>query len=156
MDWLRGGPQLNARHIREAVDASLQRLQTDYIDLYQIHWPARPANYFGRLGYEPDGDTTAAIDTIEENLNTLARLVEEGRIRHIGISNETPWGTMQYLRLAERDGFPRVVSIQNPYNLLNRSFEAGRVRPPRTDRPARLLPARFRCPQRQVRRRGPA
>ena len=125
MDWLRGGPQLNARHIREAVDASLQRLQTDYIDLYQIHWPARPANYFGRLGYEPDGETTVAIDTIEENLNTLARLVEEGRIRHIGISNETPWGTMQYLRLAERDGFPRIASIQNPYNLLNRSFEVG-------------------------------
>lgn len=125
MDWVRGGPQLNARHIREAVDASLQRLQTDYIDLYQVHWPARPSNYFGRLGYEPDGETTVAIDGIEETLNTLARLVEEGRIRRIGVSNETPWGVMQYLRLAERSGFPRIDSIQNPYNLLNRSFEIG-------------------------------
>jgi aryl-alcohol dehydrogenase-like predicted oxidoreductase len=125
MDWVRGGPQLSARHIREAVEDSLRRLQTDYIDLYQVHWPARPANYFGRLGYAPDGDTTQAVDTIEETLATLARLVEEGRIRHVGLSNETPWGTMQYLRLAERHGLPRVASIQNPYNLLNRSFEIG-------------------------------
>ena len=125
MDWVRGGPQLAARHIREAVEDSLRRLQTDYIDLYQVHWPARPANYFGQLGYAPAGDTTRAIDTIEETLSTLARLVEEGRIRHVGISNETPWGTMQYLRLAERHGLPRIESIQNPYNLLNRTFEVG-------------------------------
>ncbi len=125
MDWVRGGPQLTARHIRQAVDDSLRRLQTDYIDLYQVHWPSRPANYFGQLGYTPDGDTTRAVDTIEETLSTLARLVEAGRIRHVGISNETPWGTMQYLRLAERQGLPRIVSIQNPYNLLNRTFEVG-------------------------------
>lgn len=126
LDWMRGGPRLDARHIREAVDASLQRLGTDYIDLYQVHWPARPANFFGRLGYEPtDDDGDAALGPIEETLATLAELVAEGRIRHVGVSNETPWGVMAYLRLAERDGLPRIASIQNPYNLLNRSFEVG-------------------------------
>lgn len=127
LEWIRGGPVLNARHIREAVDASLERLQTDYIDLYQIHWPARPANYFGKLGYTPDDAEAGgvAVEAIEETLRTLARLVEAGKIRTIGVSNETPWGVMQYLRLAEQHGLPRIVSIQNPYNLLNRSFEIG-------------------------------
>lgn len=125
IDWIRGGPRLDARHIREAVDASLERLRTDYIDLYQVHWPARPANFFGRLGYEPTDDDDAALGSIEETLATLAELVEQGRIRHVGVSNETPWGVMAYLRLAEREGLPRIVSIQNPYNLLNRSFEVG-------------------------------
>jgi aryl-alcohol dehydrogenase-like predicted oxidoreductase len=125
LDWIRGGPRLTARQIREALDASLQRLQTDYVDLYQIHWPARPANYFGRLGYEPGDEDDSALEVIEATLDTLARLVEAGRIRYIGVSNETPWGVMQYLRLAEARGLPRIVSIQNPYNLLNRSFEVG-------------------------------
>jgi len=129
LEWIRGGPVLNARQIREAVDASLERLQTDYIDLYQIHWPARPANYFGKLGYQPgdeeDADAGAAVESIEETLRTLAGLVEAGKIRHIGVSNETPWGVMQYLRLAAEHGLPRIVSIQNPYSLLNRSFEVG-------------------------------
>lgn len=126
LHWVRGGPRLTARHIRAAVEASLQRLRTDYIDLYQVHWPARPANFFGRLGYEPgDDDTEAARAGIEETLATLAALVEEGRIRHVGVSNETPWGVMEYLRLAARDGLPRIASVQNPYNLLNRSFEVG-------------------------------
>lgn len=127
LEWIRGGPVLNARHIREAVDSSLERLQTDYIDLYQIHWPARAANYFGKLGYTPDDAEAggAAVEAIEETLRTLARLVEAGKIRTIGVSNETPWGVMQYLRLAEQHGLPRIVSIQNPYNLLNRSFEIG-------------------------------
>lgn len=126
MHWIRGGPRLTARHIREAVDASLERLQTDYIDLYQVHWPARPANYFGRLGYEPgDDDGDSARAGIEETLSTLAALVDAGRIRHVGVSNDTPWGVMEYLRQAERGGLPRIVSVQNPYNLLNRSFEIG-------------------------------
>jgi len=126
LEWVRGGPRLNAKQIREALDASLARLQTDYVDLYQIHWPARAANFFGKLGYESgDGGDDGAVAVIEETLETLARLVEEGRIRHIGVSNETPWGVMQYLRLAERQGLPRVVSIQNPYSLLNRTFEIG-------------------------------
>jgi len=124
MDWIRGGPQLTPRHIRDALNESLARLQTDYVDLYQIHWPARQANYFGRLGYEPDDDPSA-LEGIEETLDTLAQLVEEGRVRYIGVSNETPWGVMQYLRLAEEKGLPRIVSIQNPYSLLNRTFEVG-------------------------------
>ncbi len=126
LEWIRGGPELTARHIREAVDASLERLQTDYIDLYQIHWPARPTNFFGQLGYSPDeADDGRAIEGIEEVLRTLAGLVEAGKIRYVGLSNETPWGVMQYLRLAAEHGLPRVVSIQNPYNLLNRAFEVG-------------------------------
>ena len=126
LEWIRGGPELSARHIREAVDASLERLQTDYIDLYQIHWPARPANYFGKLGYTPaDADEGRAVEGIEEVLRTLAGLVEAGKIRHVGVSNETPWGLMHYLRLAAEHGLPRTVSIQNPYSLLNRSFEIG-------------------------------
>ncbi len=123
-DWIRGGPQLTPRHIRDALNESLARLQTDYVDLYQIHWPARQANYFGRLGYEPDDDP-GALEGIEETLDTLAQLVEEGRVRYIGVSNETPWGVMQYLRLAEEKGLPRILSIQNPYSLLNRTFEIG-------------------------------
>jgi len=123
MDYLRGGPRLTADHVRQALHDSLRRLRTDYVDLYQVHWPARPANYFGQLGYrhEPDPEATP----IEETLAALAELVREGKVRCIGVSNETPWGVMHYLRLAEREGLPRVVSIQNPYNLLNRSFETG-------------------------------
>lgn len=125
LEWIRGGPVLERGQILQAVEDSLRRLQTDYIDLYQVHWPARPANYFGRLDYEHvdgGGDAAAAL---EATLSVAAELIEAGKVRHFGISNETPWGTMQYLRLAERNGLPRVVSIQNPYNLLNRSFEIG-------------------------------
>ena len=124
IEWIRGGPALNREQILRAVDDSLQRLQTDYIDLYQVHWPARRANYFGRLDYE-HVDEDDALGTIEETLSALGELVEAGKIRYVGISNETPWGTMQYLRLAEEFGLPRVVSIQNPYSLLNRTFEIG-------------------------------
>lgn len=123
LEYLRGGPQLTRAHLEQALDASLKRLNTDYVDLYQIHWPARSTNFFGKLGYvhEPDEQATPILETLE----ALAGLVAAGKVRHVGLSNETPWGVMEYLRLAERHGLPRVVSIQNPYNLLNRSFEVG-------------------------------
>ncbi|MDX1800310.1 MAG: NADP(H)-dependent aldo-keto reductase [Marinobacter sp.] len=123
LTYLRNGPRLTRQHIREACEASLKRLQTDYIDLYQVHWPDRSTNFFGQLGYRhnPAEQSTP----IEETLGALHELVQEGKIRHIGLSNETPWGTMEYLRLAGEKAWPRVASIQNPYNLLNRSFEVG-------------------------------
>ncbi len=123
MSHLRGGPRLNERHIREALDNSLRRLHTDYIDLYQVHWPERQTNFFGKPGYshQPEND---GVD-IEETLDVLNQLVIEGKIRTIGVSNETPWGVMRYLELAQKHNWSRIVSIQNPYNLLNRSFEVG-------------------------------
>jgi len=123
MAHLRAGPRLNEHHIREALHESLRRLQTDYIDLYQVHWPERQSNFFGKPGYQhaPDKDGIP----IEETLAVLSALVDEGKLRYIGVSNETPWGVMRYLELAERNGWQRIVSIQNPYNLLNRSFEIG-------------------------------
>jgi len=123
LEYLRGGPQLVRRHMEEALHASLERLQTDYLDLYQIHWPARSTNFFGQLGYAHDLDEQAT--PIEETLEVLADFVEQGKVRHIGVSNETPWGVMRYLALADRHGWPRIVSVQNPYSLLNRSFEVG-------------------------------
>ncbi len=123
LPWIRGGPRLDDKHIRQALHDSLKRLQTDYVDLYQIHWPERQTNFFGKLGYEhhPEADGIP----IEVTLEALVKLMEAGKIRAIGVSNETPWGVMQYLHLAEKHGWPRIVSIQNPYNLLNRSFEIG-------------------------------
>ena len=113
----------NRQHIVAALDASLKRLQTDWIDLYQLHWPERSTNFFGKLGYQhlPQDHFTP----LEETLEVLDEQVKAGKIRHIGLSNETPWGTMKFLQLAESRGWPRAVSIQNPYNLLNRSFEVG-------------------------------
>jgi aryl-alcohol dehydrogenase-like predicted oxidoreductase len=118
-----GNPRLDRANIIAAVEASLDRLDTDYLDLYQLHWPDRKTNYFGQLGYEHQPDDEAVA--IEETLEVLTDLVEAGKVRHIGLSNETPWGVQQFVQLAERRGWPRVVSIQNPYNLLNRSFEIG-------------------------------
>lgn len=123
MDYLRGGPRLTAQHIQQAAADSLARLQTDVIDLYQIHWPERPTNFFGQLGYQHQTETQAVA--IEETLMACEQLVRSGMVRHIGISNETPWGVYEYLRLSEAGQGPRIVSIQNPYNLLNRTFEIG-------------------------------
>ena len=123
LSYLRGGPRLTREHIRQACEDSLKRLQTDYLDLYQVHWPDRSTNFFGKLGYQRTANEQ--FTPIEETLGALHELVQEGKIRHIGLSNETPWGTMEYLRLAQENNWPRVVSIQNPYNLLNRSFEVG-------------------------------
>lgn len=106
-----------------AVDASLQRLRTDYIDLYQLHWPSRSTNFFGKLGYQHRDDDESV--PIEETLDALDGLVRAGKLRHVGLSNETPWGLHRYLQLADTQGLPRVASIQNPYSLLNRSFEVG-------------------------------
>ncbi|AUL94637.1 Putative oxidoreductase YeaE, aldo/keto reductase family [Vibrio vulnificus] len=114
---------LNRRHIHTAIDDSLTRLQTDYVDLYQLHWPQRQTNCFGQLNY-PYPDTQEEV-TLIETLEALNELVKAGKVRYIGVSNETPWGVMTLLRLAEKHDLPRIVSIQNPYNLLNRSFEVG-------------------------------
>ena len=122
--WLRDGDiKLDRKNIKQALHDSLRRLQTDYVDLYQLHWPDRRANFFGKLGYEhvePDESVP-----IEETLDALSECVREGKVRYIGVSNETPWGVNQYLRLADVRRQPRIVSIQNPYSLLNRSFEVG-------------------------------
>ena len=125
MDYLRDGfeTRLTPRQIRSALEASLERLHTDHIDLYQVHWPDRSTNTFGKRGYVHNADDEAV--PIEETLGELGRLVDEGKIRCVGLSNETPWGLMRYLRAAETENLPRVVSIQNPYSLLNRSFEIG-------------------------------
>jgi aryl-alcohol dehydrogenase-like predicted oxidoreductase len=122
--YFRGGQisRLHREHIAQAVEGSLRRLRTDYIDLYQIHWPDRPIQVFGTLNYRHTDDAGIPI---EETLAALGGLVEQGKIRHIGISNETAWGAMTYLRAAEMKGLPRIVSIQNVYNLLSRNFEHG-------------------------------
>ncbi|MCF5390041.1 NADP(H)-dependent aldo-keto reductase [Pseudomonas syringae] len=124
MDHIRdGNPRLDRKNITAALDASLKRLNTDYLDLYQLHWPDRKTNFFGVLGYTHDPDDQAV--EIEETLSVLGDLVKAGKIRHFGLSNETPWGTQRFLHLAETLDLPRAVSIQNPYNLLNRTFEVG-------------------------------
>lgn len=123
VDHIRSGAtKFNKTHITEAVDNSLKRLQTDYIDLYQLHWPERNTNCFGQLGYEVEkGNFTSAIETLE----ALSEQIQAGKIRHIGLSNETPWGLMSFLQAAKELNLPRVVSVQNPYSLLNRSYEVG-------------------------------
>ncbi len=114
---------LDCKNIRAALDASLKRLNTDYLDLYQLHWPQRTTNCFGKLNYQYT-DEKATIPLLE-TLEALTEQVRAGKIRYIGVSNETPWGVMRYLQLAEKHELPRIVSIQNPYSLLNRSFEIG-------------------------------
>ncbi|NVK18524.1 MAG: NADP(H)-dependent aldo-keto reductase [Methylocystaceae bacterium] len=124
-DYIRdGAKRLTEKDILAACDDSLKRLKTDYIDLYQIHWPARPSNYFGRLEY-PDGADFSKAVPIEETYGAMVKLIEAGKIRHFGLSNESAWGAMEYVRLSEKNGWPRPVSIQNPYNLLTRQFEVG-------------------------------
>lgn len=111
--------------IIEAVEGSLTRLQTDYIDLYQLHWPERSTNYFGQRGYQHDVSDYWE-DNIHQVLETLRDLIREGKIRHVGISNETPWGAMRFLMESKvHVSLPRMITIQNPYNLLNRLFEVG-------------------------------
>lgn len=110
--------------IHLALEGSLSRLQTDYIDLYQLHWPQRKTNTFGKLGYRHDGDDSWQ-DNCLEVLETMDALIKAGKIRYFGLSNETPWGLMHFIRMAEKHNLPVPVSVQNPYSLLNRSFEVG-------------------------------
>lgn len=119
-----GDPRLDARNIRRAVEDSLRRLKTDYLDLYQLHWPDRSTNAMAKLGYVHDPAERSTPP--DETLAALADLVSSGKVRHVGLSNETPWGLMTFLRLAQDGpGRPRMASIQNAYNLLNRTFEVG-------------------------------
>ena len=118
-----GGNQYGVKNITEALEGSLKRLKTDYIDLYQLHWPERNTNMFGRLGYEHNdvGDW----NKFEDILGNLKKFVDDGKIRHVGLSNETPWGTKKFLEVAKEKRLPRMMSVQNPYNLLNRTYEVG-------------------------------
>ena len=114
---------LDRKNLTAALDASLKRLRTDYLDLYQLHWPDRTTATFGKLAYPwTEGEQTVAI---EETLSVLQDFVREGKVRHVGVSNETPWGVAQFLKHAENQGLPRIASIQNAYSLLNRVFESG-------------------------------
>ena len=122
-NYLRGGPNYSRQQLIEAVDNSLARLQTDYIDLYQLHWPERITNCFGARGYTHfDNDDWTPF---EEILRALEALISSGKIRGIGLSNETPWGVMKFLQLADQAGLPRIETVQNPYSLLNRQYEVG-------------------------------
>ncbi len=116
-----GGTRFDRKHITAAVESSLKRLKTDYIDLYQLHWPDRSTNDFGRLAYEHEEG--AEETPLEETLEALDAVVKAGKVRTVGVSNENPWGVMRCLALAEQGKGPRMASIQNPYSFLNRSFE---------------------------------
>lgn len=118
------GNRLDRAGIEAALDKSLRRLRTDYVDLYQLHWPDRKVPRFGERGLQQVSDGPETIP-IAETLSALADLVKAGKIRAIGVSNETPWGVAEFLRLARDEGLPRIASIQNAYNLLNRTFEIG-------------------------------
>ena len=122
-DWIRGGPRITRQHVEQAVNASLDRLQTDYIDLYQVHWPDRNVPMFGQSHFNPENERAATA--IAEQLQVLSDQVQAGKIRYLGLSNETAWGLSQFLNQARESGLPRVVSIQNAFNLINRVFESG-------------------------------
>jgi len=122
--YLRGGANnYGLEKMTEAINDSLKRLQTDYIDLYQLHWPERNTNTFGRLGYEHQENENWT--KFEDVLGNLQRFIDSGKIREIGLSNETPWGVSKYLELSKEKNLPRMISIQNPYSLLNRTYEVG-------------------------------
>jgi aryl-alcohol dehydrogenase-like predicted oxidoreductase len=122
--WLRNGSaDVTADDIVASCEGSLKRLQTEVIDLYQLHWPTRHVPMFGNLYYDPRDDRP--VTPIDEQLRGLQRLVQAGKVRHVGVSNETPWGVAEFVRLADAAGLPRIASVQNAYNLLNRSVDNG-------------------------------
>ena len=123
MPWVREGKGMTAADIAASCDASLRRLQTDTIDLYQIHWPERHVPAFGNAYYDPANETSAT--PIHEQLEALGQLVQAGKVRAIGLSNESPYGVHEFVRLAEQHGLPRVATVQNPYCLVNRTVENG-------------------------------
>ena len=123
MPWIRPGQGMTAFDIATSCEASLKRLQTDVIDLYQIHWPERHVPAFGTMYYDPSQERT--MTSIHAQLDALGRLVDQGKVRYIGLSNESPYGVHEFVRLAEQHGLPRVVTVQNPYCLINRTVENG-------------------------------
>ncbi len=124
LSWIRGGGnQYDKKNLANAVNESLKRLQTDYIDLYQLHWPERKTNYFGKLGYEHKEDDN--WNNFEDILSSLDEIIKSGKIRYIGLSNESSWGLSKFLEISKSKNLPKVMSVQNPYNLLNRTYEIG-------------------------------
>ena len=119
-----GGNQFGEKNITEALDGSLKRLKTDYIDLYQLHWPERKANFFGQLGYEHNNEDNQWT-RFEDILASLQKFIKQGKIRHVGLSNETAWGLSKFLEISKTNNLPRMMSVQNAYNLLNRTYEVG-------------------------------
>ena len=124
MSYIRNPLNFSSEQIKVAIDGSLKRLQTDYVDIYQLHWPERNVNKFGQLGYEHDDDEKWE-DNFLRIIQDLNDLIRQGKIRHWGVSNETPWGLMRFIREAESNGLPKPLTIQNPYSLLNRTYEIG-------------------------------
>ncbi len=124
LTYIRNPLNFSKEQLNIALDGSLKRLQTDYLDIYQLHWPERKVNSFGKLGYEYD-ENEKWQDNFLDILHHLNELIKQGKIRHWGLSNETPWGVMNFIRKAEQSGLPKPITIQNPYNLLNRTFEIG-------------------------------
>ena len=123
LEFIREDLSYNANTLKNSVEKSLQRLQTDYIDLYQLHWPERKTNYFGQRSFSVEEDVWQ--DNVHSVLEILKELISEGKIKHIGLSNETSWGTMRFLEESKKHNLPRISTIQNPYSLLNRTFETG-------------------------------
>ena len=125
LDWIRGGKNsFSEKKIEEAIDNSLKRLKTDYIDLYQLHWPERSTNCFGRREYKVDKNEGKWND-FENVLQSLEKFIKNGKIRYIGVSNETPYGLSKYLEISKNKNLPRMMSVQNPYSLVNRTYEIG-------------------------------
>ena len=124
LSWIRGGGnQFDDKNLNQAVNESLKRLKTDYIDLYQLHWPERKSNFFGKLGYEHEDKNE--WNKFEDILASLNKIVKAGKIRHVGLSNETAWGLSKFLEISNNKNLPRMMSVQNPYSLLNRTYEVG-------------------------------